>query len=196
MDRHIMNRTISSNLLEIRRSTAGGGSSPKAIFLNTSQMSGGLQNNTAQYKSSSTLFQTIDRGATTSLLQLKANKIMPYFDQADDLQYTDEGELISTTITDQFNKRFIANLDPKTIQEEFNIRKGSGSSSQLGIKAKMSRQLLNRSIQKNIQTLKNMRHTDQKAPFGDIGMKHLPSIDKIKVSSQKNTRNFKFNMAT
>ena len=128
-DTHLMNRTTSSNFHGIQRSI-GGTTSSLDMLRNQSQICGEGNKNTnvsGQQRSSSTLFQTIDRGATTSLFSVKPNTIIPYFDQVkDQLKYTETGEVVSTTFTDKFNKQLIANMDPKTIQEELNIKKQSG----------------------------------------------------------------------
>lgn len=72
------------------------------------------------------MFKTIDRGATTSLISMKPNTIIPYFDKTKESLQIDEADTGSLSFTDNFNKKLIANLNPKTIKEELNIRKNSG----------------------------------------------------------------------
>ena len=55
--------------------------------------------------------------------------------------------------------------------------------SKLSLKAKMSRQQENRVLQKGYKDAYNMNPMEQKAPFGDVNLKALPTVAKIKVSS-------------
>lgn len=108
---------------------------------------GRSHNNTAtfkpliQYKSASNLHKIVDRGATSSLLSVeKPNTVTPYYNQLNDVKYTEDGQLVSHSVIDSFNKKLILNENPKTLQEELNIpkRTTSASMSKLSVKAKIS----------------------------------------------------------
>lgn len=63
----------------------------------------------------------VDRGATSGLRLRKPNVVSAYMNQMEGVKYTKDGQIVSHSLADNFNKKFIANLNPKTLPEELNI---------------------------------------------------------------------------
>ena len=69
---------------------------------------------------SSSLFNKLDRGTTSGLLSTKQDTVTPYFNyhknnSSGTLRYTEDGQLVTHSVNDEYNKQLIANMNPKTI---------------------------------------------------------------------------------
>lgn len=68
--------------------------------------------------------------------------------QIDGVTYNEDGQILSHSIADRFNKKLIANMNPKTLMEELNVNRSQFQSSH-NIPAKKSGQLLSRQHQRS-----------------------------------------------
>lgn len=75
----------------------------------------------------------INRGARTSILDSdQPDVIFNYHSlNPNQIEYNDEGKLISAGVNDEFNKKIVQSMKPKNIAEELNIKS-------IGVRSKLS----------------------------------------------------------
>ena len=139
------------------------------------------------FRSQSSVLQTVDRGVTSSLLNPKKNTIIPYFDQSQDTIYNEvDGEILGSSYTDKFNKQLIANLNPKTMQEELNIKNRMASLSKLSIQAKKEYQKHNQRLKRDFKNSQAEWSSNVNSEIWLPHKKSLPVLHLGRVASLKN----------